>query len=122
MNRYLACKYALAKRLYDSCNPKNGTPWNYNNYYSSIEDALSYIDDILAVITDEIQSGNNVRLLGFGTFSVQHRKERPGRNPTTGEAVTIPSKHYVSFKSGAFLKRVVNDEPKECLATKRVHY
>jgi len=101
-------KYALALRLYRDWNENENTA-KYNNYFHTPEEALSYIDDVLEVITDELKSGNEVKLIGFGTFGIQTRQKRQGHNPKTGKSLTIPEKKYVSFRSGAFLKRAVND-------------
>ena len=50
-----------------------------------------------------IASGNDVQLVGFGTFSVSERASREGRNPATGETMTIPAKKVVKFKPGKAL-------------------
>lgn len=106
--RSTSYKYALALRLYRDWHENENTA-KYNNYFHTPEEALSYIDDVLEVITDEIKSGNEIKLIGFGSFGIQTRKTRQGRNPQTGQALTIPEKKYVSFRSGVFLKRAVND-------------
>ncbi|MCO6434325.1 HU family DNA-binding protein, partial [Nitrosomonas nitrosa] len=50
-----------------------------------------------------VASGNDVQLVGFGTFSVSERAGREGRNPATGETMTIPAKKVVKFKPGKAL-------------------
>ena len=52
--------------------------------------------------------GEDVSLVGFGTFKVSHRAEREGRNPATGESMTIKASNVVGFKSGKDLKEAVN--------------
>lgn len=61
------------------------------------------LNGLLEVIQDAIASGNDVQLVGFGTFSVIERAAREGRNPATGETMTIPAKKVVKFKSGKAL-------------------
>ena len=102
-------KYALALRLYRDWH-ENENAAKYNNYFHTPEEALSYIDDVLEVITDELKACNEVKLMGFGCFGIQPRKSSQGRNPQTGQKLTIPETKYVSFRSGTFLKRVVNDD------------
>lgn len=55
-----------------------------------------------------LQRGDDVSLVGFGTFSVKERKERTGRNPKTGEALQIAASKVPSFKAGKGLKDAVN--------------
>ena len=55
---------------------------------------------VLDGITGALQAGDSAAFIGFGTFSVSHRKERQGRNPQTGAAITISAKNLVKFKAG----------------------
>ena len=59
-------------------------------------------------VTEELKNGGKVRLVGFGTFEVTERAERQGRNPKTGEAITIPASKSPKFKAGKALKDIVN--------------
>ena len=59
-------------------------------------------------VTDELKNGGKVQLVGFGTFEVTERAERQGRNPKTGEAITIGASKSPKFKAGKALKDVVN--------------
>lgn len=59
-------------------------------------------------VIDELSNGGEVALIGFGTFSVGERAERQGRNPKTGEAITIAASKAVKFKAGKALKEAVN--------------
>ena len=63
---------------------------------------------ILANIQVSVDSDDDVRLIGFGTFSLNRRKERPGRNPSTGETITIPAKNAVKFKAGSEFNATIN--------------
>jgi DNA-binding protein HU-beta len=58
------------------------------------------VDSVLAVIAEALQANERVDLRGFGSFVVKDRKERQGRNPRTGETITIAAKRDASFKPG----------------------
>jgi nucleoid DNA-binding protein len=58
------------------------------------------VDSVLAVIAESLQANERVDLRGFGSFVVKERKERQGRNPRTGENITIAAKRDASFKPG----------------------
>ena len=62
------------------------------------------IEDVLEVITQELSEGSVIKFMGFGTFATKDVLERQGKNPQTGEAVTIKAHKKVSFKPGKLLK------------------
>jgi len=66
------------------------------------------IDAILEAVTAAITRGETVQLIGFGSFSTGARAERAGRNPSTGEAITIPAAKTVRFTAGTAFKDAVN--------------
>ena len=74
----------------------------------SKSDAAKAIDGTVDAITAALQGGGEVRLVGFGTFSVSHRKATTGRNPRTGEKIDIAATNVPKFKSGKALKAAVN--------------
>lgn len=59
-------------------------------------------------VTEALAEGNEVALVGFGTFKVQHRKARTGKNPQTGEDIQIAASNSATFKAGKALKTAVN--------------
>lgn len=65
------------------------------------------LDNLLELITKKLKKGKEVNITGFGKFSVQHRKSRKGRNPQTGEEITIPARDVPKFKAGKSLKESV---------------
>ncbi|MCP2041449.1 DNA-binding protein HU-beta [Neisseria sp. HSC-16F19] len=69
--------------------------------------AKTALDALEAVVTDALAKGEDVALVGFGTFSVAERAERQGRNPATGESITIAAGRTVKFKAGKTLKDAV---------------
>ena len=74
----------------------------------SKSDAAKAVDGVVDAITAALSYGGEVRLVGFGTFSVSHRKATTGRNPRTGEAIQIAATNVPKFKSGKALKAAVN--------------
>ncbi|MDR1012422.1 MAG: HU family DNA-binding protein [Coxiellaceae bacterium] len=66
------------------------------------------LDVIIDAITETLGDGEEVALVGFGTFVVGERKQRTGRNPQTGETITISAAKVPRFRAGKFLKEKVN--------------
>lgn len=62
------------------------------------------VDAVFSGITAELKKGGKLTIVGFGTFSVQERSARTGRNPQTGEALEIPAKKSGKFTAGKDLK------------------
>jgi len=70
-------------------------------------EAETVLDAVLDSITSELKKGNEVRLVGFGTFVISNRAASEGRNPRTGEAIKIPAKKLPRFRAGKGLKDAV---------------
>ena len=71
-------------------------------------DAAKAVEGVFNAISGALSSGGEVRIVGFGTFSVANRKATTGRNPRTGEAINIPASKQPKFKAGKGLKDAVN--------------
>lgn len=71
-------------------------------------DAAKAVDAVFSNITSSLKSGNEVRIVGFGTFLVANRAATTGRNPRTGESIQIPAKKVPKFRAGKALKSTVN--------------
>ena len=71
-------------------------------------DAIKAVEGVFDSITIALKSGDEVRLVGFGTFSVAKRKASTGRNPRTGEPMKINASSQPKFKAGKGLKDAVN--------------
>jgi len=69
-----------------------------------------FLDEALNVLADTMAAGEKIQIAGFGTFEVRQRNERTGKNPRSGEVVTIPACKVPSFKAGKMLKEKVNQE------------
>jgi len=70
--------------------------------------AEKVLNAVLSTVTNELKAGGSVALVGFGTFQVNARAARIGRNPKTGDSITIAAAKVPVFKAGASLKNSVN--------------
>ena len=71
-------------------------------------DAGMALDAFVSSVTEALQGGDRISLVGFGSWSVDQRNARTGRNPRTGEEIQIAAKNVVKFKPGAGLSDAVN--------------
>ena len=71
-------------------------------------DAASAVDAVFDAVQEELKKGGDVRLVGFGNFSVSRREASVGRNVSTGEKVNIPARNVPKFSAGKGLKYAVN--------------
>ena len=67
-------------------------------------EAMELIESFFEQIKKSLEEGNDIKLSGFGNFNLRDKAPRPGRNPKTGQEVTISSRRVVTFKSGLKLK------------------
>ena len=74
----------------------------------SKSDAAKAVESVFNSISKALSGGGEVRLVGFGTFSVARRQASEGRNPRTGERIHIPASNQPKFKAGKALKEAVN--------------
>tara|TARA_B100000900_G_scaffold327051_1_gene287105 strand:- start:31 stop:327 length:297 start_codon:yes stop_codon:yes gene_type:complete len=65
------------------------------------------IEDFFDEIKESLKNGEEVKLSGFGNFELLNKKERPGRNPKTGEEVTISARRVVTFRAGNKLRKKI---------------
>lgn len=75
----------------------------------SKKDSEKVLKAFVDVVTEELKKGEKVQLVGFGTFEVTERAAREGRNPQTGETMTIAASKAPKFKAGKALKDLVNE-------------
>ncbi|MEC5322445.1 MULTISPECIES: HU family DNA-binding protein [unclassified Aurantimonas] len=105
--------------LTESLLPKNqeGILMNKNELVSAVaekselskQQASSAVDAVFEAIQGTMAKGDDIRLVGFGTFSVSHRAASKGRNPSTGAEVDIPARNVPKFAAGKGLKDAVNN-------------
>ncbi len=96
--------------------PQRGPDVNKNDLVAQVSsdtgiskaDSAKAVDAVFDTITGSLKGGQEVRLVGFGTFSTANRKASKGRNPRTGEAIDIPASIQPKFKAGKGLKDAVN--------------
>ena len=74
----------------------------------SRQQAGAAVDAVFESISEVLGGGDDIRLVGFGTFSVSHRAASKGRNPSTGAEVDIPARNVARFAPGKSLKDAVN--------------
>jgi DNA-binding protein HU-beta len=74
----------------------------------SKSDAARAVDGVIATVTEALKSGDQVTVVGFGTFLVRQNSARAGRNPRTGETIQIAASNRPAFKAGKALKDAVN--------------
>lgn len=72
-----------------------------------VYDTENLVNAFINTVSDELSKKGKVTLVGFGTFTVAHRKEKTGVNPKTGQKITIKAKHVPVFKPGKALKDLV---------------
>jgi integration host factor subunit beta len=72
------------------------------------KDAEVVVQTVLDSITESLQRGEKIELRGFGSFRIRNRSSRQGRNPKTGNGVSVPAKNVPYFKPGKEIKDLIN--------------
>lgn len=73
-------------------------------------EAAAAVEAVFGTVTSELKAGGDVRLIGFGNFTVGHRAASKGRNPSTGAEVDIAARNVPKFSAGKALKEAVNNK------------
>ena len=81
----------------------------YERVGSSKKEACEMVESVFTIIRESLREGGKVKISGFGTFVVNHKSARRGRNPQTGAPITIDSRRVLSFKPSQVLKDRVNN-------------
>ena len=71
--------------------------------------AKVFVDDFFEEMAKILESGDDVKLSGFGNFELRDKKSRPGRNPKTGESVPVSARRVITFKPGQKLRARVKE-------------
>ena len=74
----------------------------------SKRESAKIVENMLDIIKERLENGENVMLSGFGSFNIQHKRARVGRNPQTGEDITISARRVLSFKPSNVLREQLN--------------
>lgn len=73
------------------------------------------VESVFSILKNTLESGEKIKIAGFGNFVVKLKADRRGRNPQTGDAITIFSRRILTFKPSQVLKNAINDTKKEIM-------
>ncbi|QOX79362.1 integration host factor subunit alpha [Trichlorobacter lovleyi] len=76
----------------------------------SRKDAAAMLESVFAIMKESLEAGETIKISGFGSFVVSQKAARRGRNPQTGEAITIEARKVLTFKPGSVLRDAINGE------------
>ena len=74
----------------------------------SKKDSLETLEAVLSLMKSTLETGEKIKIAGFGNFEVKQKKDRKGRNPQTGESITIEARSVLTFKPSTLLKQTIN--------------
>lgn len=80
----------------------------YSNLGIPKKDSISIVESLFEIMRADLSKGNDVMISGFGKWTVKAKKERKGRNPKTGERMTIDARRVITFKASNVLRDAVN--------------
>lgn len=80
----------------------------YANSLLAKKDAAGAVDAVFEIMKDALISGDNLKISGFGGFALKEKADRKGRNPQTGETITISKRRVVTFKPSTTLRQRFN--------------
>ena len=72
------------------------------------KESVDMLETVFNIMKTTLESGENLKISGFGNFEIKQKADRRGRNPQTGEAITIEARRILSFKPSALLKQAIN--------------
>jgi integration host factor subunit alpha len=76
----------------------------------SIKESAELVEAVFALMKSTLETGEKLKIAGFGNFEVKQKADRQGRNPQTGETITIEARRILSFKPSNILKTAINKE------------
>lgn len=74
----------------------------------SKKESAEMVEAVFAIMKSTLESGENLKISGFGSFIVKQKKDRRGRNPQTGDTITIEARRILTFKPSSVLKEAIN--------------
>ena len=83
----------------------------------SKKEAAEIVEAVFDSIKETLERGEKIKISGFGNFTVREKKARPGRNPQTGEEITISARRVLTFKPSQVLKNAVNGQDDGSIAS-----
>ncbi len=82
----------------------------YNKIGFSKKEALELVELVFDSLKDVLIAGDKVKISGFGNFDIKEKKSRVGRNPQTGDQITISARRVLTFKPSQVLKNILNEK------------
>ena len=79
----------------------------------SKKESADLVDVVFEMIKETLGKGEKVKISGFGNFVLRDKRQRPGRNPQTGEAIQISERRVLTFKASQILKQALNSKTKD---------
>lgn len=73
-----------------------------------MKEAASLVDTVFGFMKEALKNGDNLKISGFGTFTVKQKAARKGRNPQTGEEIIVSRRRVISYKPSTVLKQKIN--------------
>jgi integration host factor subunit alpha len=77
----------------------------------SKKDSTAMMESVFAIMKESLETSETIKISGFGNFMVSHKAARTGRNPHTGESITIEARKVLSFKPSTLLRQAINGRP-----------
>ncbi|MGB4598361.1 MAG: integration host factor subunit alpha [Trichlorobacter sp.] len=74
----------------------------------SKKDSVEMLESVFAIMKESLEAGESIKVSGFGNFEVKQKEARQGRNPQTGEAITIEARKVLTFKPSNLLRQAIN--------------
>ena len=84
----------------------------HNHLGRNKKESARMVEALFEIIKESLEEGKDVMISGFGKFSIRERGERTGRNPLTGDPISLPTKKVVTFKCSGKLREKINDQTK----------
>lgn len=79
-----------------------------NNMCCTKKEATELVETVLSIIKDTLDSGENIKISGFGTWKIKQKASRRGRNPQTGEDIILSARKVLTFKPSNLLRNMIN--------------
>jgi len=74
------------------------------------KESLELLESVLSIIKSTLEAGKDVKVSGFGKFEVKQKRDRRGRNPQTGDSITIDARRVTTFKPSTILRDAINQQ------------
>ena len=75
----------------------------------TLKESGEFVEEVFEIMKSTLETGEHLKVSGFGSFIVKQKADRRGRNPQTGETITIDSRRVLTFKSSPLLRQAIND-------------